>query len=72
MSKKRILTGDRPTGRLHIGHYVGSLKRRVELQNSGEINMLDYINGCKLTGLTKEEYVNIIHNYKAYREKFNI
>ena len=30
-----ILTGDRPTGRLHIGHYVGSLRRRVELQNSG-------------------------------------
>ena len=36
MSKEKIiLTGDRPTGRLHIGHYVGSLKRRVELQNSG-------------------------------------
>lgn len=35
-NKKIILTGDRPTGRLHIGHYVGSLKRRVELQNSGE------------------------------------
>jgi len=34
--KKRILTGDRPTGRLHIGHYFGSLKTRVELQNSGE------------------------------------
>lgn len=34
--KKIILTGDRPTGRLHLGHYVGSLKRRVELQNSGE------------------------------------
>ena len=33
--KKIILTGDRPTGRLHIGHYVGSLRRRVELQNSG-------------------------------------
>lgn len=33
--KKIILTGDRPTGRLHIGHYAGSLKRRVELQNSG-------------------------------------
>lgn len=33
---KIILTGDRPTGRLHLGHYVGSLKRRVELQNSGE------------------------------------
>ena len=36
MSKKVILTGDRPTGKLHIGHYVGSLKNRVELQNSGE------------------------------------
>ena len=36
--KKVILTGDRPTGRLHIGHYVGSLKRRVELQNSGEFD----------------------------------
>ncbi len=34
--KKIILTGDRPTGRLHVGHYVGSLRRRVELQNSGE------------------------------------
>lgn len=34
--KKRILTGDRPTGKLHIGHYVGSLKKRVEMQNSGE------------------------------------
>ena len=33
---KIILTGDRPTGRLHLGHYVGSLKRRVALQNSGE------------------------------------
>lgn len=36
--KKIILTGDRPTGRLHLGHYVGSLKRRVELQNSGEFD----------------------------------
>ncbi|WP_455437251.1 tryptophan--tRNA ligase [Hungatella hathewayi] len=36
--KKIILTGDRPTGKLHIGHYVGSLKRRVELQNSGEFD----------------------------------
>lgn len=35
---KIILTGDRPTGRLHLGHYVGSLKRRVELQNSGEFD----------------------------------
>ena len=35
-----ILTGDRPTGRLHLGHYVGSLKRRVELQNSGEYDKM--------------------------------
>ena len=37
---KIILTGDRPTGRLHVGHYVGSLKRRVELQNSGEYDKI--------------------------------
>ena len=36
--KNNILTGDRPTGKLHIGHYVGSLKRRVELQNSGKFD----------------------------------
>ena len=35
---KIILTGDRPTGKLHIGHYVGSLRRRVELQNSGDFD----------------------------------
>ena len=38
--QKIILTGDRPTGRLHIGHYIGSLKRRVELQNSGEFDKI--------------------------------
>ena len=37
---KIILTGDRPTGKLHVGHYVGSLKRRVELQNSGEYDKI--------------------------------
>ena len=37
---KIILTGDRPTGKLHIGHYVGSLRRRVELQNSGEFDKI--------------------------------
>ncbi len=36
--QKIILTGDRPTGRLHIGHYVGSLRRRVELQNTGDFD----------------------------------
>ena len=41
--KKIILTGDRPTGKLHVGHYVGSLSERVKLQNSGiydEINIM--------------------------------
>ncbi len=37
---KIILTGDRPTGRLHVGHYVGSLRKRVELQNSGEYDKI--------------------------------
>ena len=42
--EKVILTGDRPTGRLHIGHYVGSLRRRVELQNEGDFkNMFVFI-----------------------------
>ena len=40
MKQNIILTGDRPTGRLHIGHYVGSLKRRVELQNSGKFDRI--------------------------------
>lgn len=38
--EKIILTGDRPTGKLHIGHYVGSLRRRVELQNSGQYDKI--------------------------------
>lgn len=38
--EKVILTGDRPTGKLHLGHFVGSLKRRVELQNSGEFDKI--------------------------------
>lgn len=38
--KKIILTGDRPTGRLHVGHYVGSLKERVKLQNSGQYDKI--------------------------------
>ncbi len=37
---KIILTGDRPTGKLHLGHFVGSLRRRVELQNSGEFDKI--------------------------------
>lgn len=38
--EKIVLTGDRPTGKLHLGHYVGSLRRRVELQNSGEFDKI--------------------------------
>lgn len=41
--KEIMLTGDRPTGRLHLGHYVGSLKNRVELQNSGKYKMYIFI-----------------------------
>lgn len=43
MEKKIILTGDRPTGRLHLGHYVSSLKRRVELQNSGAYDAINIL-----------------------------
>ena len=41
--KQIILTGDRPTGRLHLGHYVGSLRRRVELQNSGKFDAINIL-----------------------------
>ena len=56
-SKKRIiLTGDRPTGRLHIGHYVGSLRRRVELQNEGNYdkNAIDALHEVEVTYPTAE------------------
>ncbi len=49
--KKIILTGDRPTGRLHLGHYVGSLKERVKLQNSGEFDEI-YIEIADAQALT--------------------
>lgn len=50
MTKSIILTGDRPTGKLHIGHYVGSLKKRVELQNSDQYD--SYIMIADMQGLT--------------------
>ena len=43
MERKIILTGDRPTGKLHLGHYAGSLRNRVELQNSGKYDMYVFI-----------------------------
>ena len=50
--KQVILTGDRPTGRLHVGHYVGSLKERVKLQNSGDYDEV-YI---MIAGLPRMRY----------------
>ena len=49
--RKRIVTGDRPTGRLHIGHYFGSLKKRIEMQNSGEYDTF-YIN-CRCSSTNR-------------------
>lgn len=50
MDKKIVLTGDRPTGKLHIGHYVGSLRNRVKMQNEGKYNM--YVMIADLQALT--------------------
>ncbi|MBQ7714784.1 MAG: tryptophan--tRNA ligase [Clostridia bacterium] len=72
MKEKRIiLTGDRPTGRLHLGHYVGSLKRRVELQNSGifdEINILvaddqALTDNADNPGKIRDNIVNVVLDY---------
>ena len=51
--KQIILTGARPTGRLHVGHYVGSLKERVRLQNSGKFDEI-YIMIADAQALTDE------------------
>ena len=65
--KKIILTGDRPTGRLHVGHYVGSLSERVKLQNSGEYDEI-YImiaDAQELTdnGNIRKKYVRILFRW---------
>ena len=73
MKKKIILTGDRPTGKLHIGHYVGSLRRRVELQNTGEFDKI-YIMIADAQALTdnadnpekiRESIMNVMLDYLA-------
>lgn len=81
--KKIILTGDRPTGKLHIGHYVGSLRRRVELQNTGEFDKI-YIMIADAQALTdnadnpgkiRENILNVALDYLAAGldpEKVNI
>ena len=71
--KKIILTGDRPTGKLHIGHYVGSLRRRVELQDTGEFDKI-YIMIADAQALTdnadnpekiRENIINVALDYLA-------
>ena len=55
---KIILTGDRPTGRLHVGHYVGSLRRRVELQNSGEFDKILESKGAINNAATSKDFTH--------------
>ena len=58
--EKIILTGDRPTGKLHLGHYVGSLRRRVELQNSGEFDKI-FVMIADAQALTDNAAVSYTH-----------
>lgn len=62
--KKRILTGDRPTGRLHLGHYVGSLKNRVELQDKYECYIIIADLHSLTTKPSKEEILGIREHIK--------
>ena len=69
--KRIILTGDRPTGRLHLGHYVGSLRRRVELQNSGQFDAINILiaddqaltDNADNPGKIRENIVNVALDY---------
>ncbi len=69
--KKIILTGDRPTGRLHLGHYVGSLMRRVELQNSGEYDEIYILiaddqaltDNADNPGKIRDNIINVVLDY---------
>ena len=69
--KKIILTGDRPTGRLHLGHYVGSLKRRAELQNSGEYDEINILiaddqaltDNAENPGKIRDNIINVVLDY---------
>lgn len=71
IEKKIILTGDRPTGRLHLGHYVGSLKRRVEMQNSGEFDEINILiaddqaltDNADNPGKIRENIINVVLDY---------
>ena len=69
--RKIILTGDRPTGRLHLGHYVGSLKRRVELQNSGKFDEIYILiaddqaltDNADNPGKIRDNIINVVLDY---------
>ena len=70
---KVILTGDRPTGKLHLGHYVGSLRRRVELQNAGDFDRM-FVFMADVQALTdnadnpdkiRENIINVALDYLA-------
>ena len=66
-----ILTGDRPTGRLHLGHFVGSLRRRVELQNSGRFDAVNILiaddqaltDNADNPGKIRENIINVVLDY---------
>lgn len=62
--RKRLLTGDRPTGRLHLGHYVGSIKNRVELQDQYECYFIIADLHMLTTKPTKEDILNIRENMR--------
>lgn len=64
MEKKRILTGDRPTGRLHLGHYVGSLKQRVEMQDAYECFFIIADLHTLTTKPTKEDIIGCRENIR--------
>jgi len=71
MANDIILTGDRPTGRLHLGHYVGSLKRRVELQESGEYDQINILiaddqaltDNADNPGKIRDNIINVVLDY---------
>jgi len=73
ISGKRILTGDRPTGHLHLGHYVGSLKSRVELQDKNEVFVLIADYHSLTRGLTPEKTKSVKENtYELMRDYLSV
>ncbi len=65
MEKKRILTGDRPTGRLHLGHYVGSLRNRVRLQHEYECYFIIADLHVLTTKNSKEDIAQVADNARG-------